>query len=327
MKFLLLIFFILSSCALYTDKSYKNSPVLTANYFTEKKLIIDAKNSVESFIASWRQENGIKEDILSSRQIRTEAYEIERIFNGLPLDLKRFLELKVEKFIIVDKLGVSQFVHQLKNKKFLVFIDSRINSLGINDWYKHREYSALNKTKSDITMEPYLGHGNLKTDTIQFVLAQTIALIISTDERFFPQNFETIESFQKDSFISESWIINNGIISSKWQKYLSEIKFISFYGQSSRTINFDKVYEFYQLLERTNFVNLYASSSPLRDFVESIAGYIHYKYFKKPFHIEFYEKEILLDSFSSCIVNERCIGKRQKIEKMLKSSLFPLVTN
>jgi len=285
------------------------------------------QSSQKDFVQLWRSENNIREENYDAFS-RITIQDLQRVFKNLPQALQKFLSKNVEKFIIVDDLGVSQFAHQISGTdKFLIFLDSKINSLGINDWYKHREYSALQKMKSDIVMVPYLSHKNLQSDTLQFVFSQSTALILSNDESLFPQNLESIKSFSEDSFISESWTIENGVISSKWQKYLSEIKFISFYGQSSRTINFDKVYEFYQLLDRTNFVNLYASSSPLRDFIESVAVYIHYKYLNKPFHIEFFESDVLLDSFSSCVVNDRCIGKRQKIDKILKSRLFPLVSN
>lgn len=327
---LLIILLLTSSCGLWSPQEIvlEDSKILKNLYWQASKNfeIIDSKDhhyqDFVEFSESWKKNIGLnqKQVVTDKNKTLTKKFFLSSI-NLFPRNLKEYLKRNVNAFIIVENLGVSQFIYKAKNNKYIVFLDANLNSFGLNDWYLKREESALNPSKSSIQLKAYLSYNNSNQDTITYLLGQTIALILSDNENLFPKNLEELKDLEDYNFIKASWLLKNNGIQSKWNHYFDEINYISYYGRSTKTVNFDKIYEFYQLLDKTDFINLYATSSPLSDFVESFTIYIHSIILGKPFHIEFSENNVLLDSFGNCLKDTRCLNKKIYIQKLLTTYL------
>lgn len=332
LKLLFISILFLSSCTT-TVKELRNDILLNPSTWTEQlsqplenRIINSQTKQVSKFISNWKEVNKIDYSGLETES-RVSNSDIRTSIRQLPKMLYDFLDSKVVAIILSDSLNIPIAVQPLTNpndlapsNKFLVFIDSKINTLGLNDWYKWREYSAFGEPESDFNLEAYLSHKNEVRDTIDYILSQSIALLMSWDKEIFPRDI-TKTPIANVIFLKRSWINNKGIIQSHHDKLLDEIRYISYYGESSRTFPREKIYNFYQRLDKTNFTNLYATTGAIKDFVESMATYIHVFVFRRPYHIDFYENEVLLDSFSHCLNKPRCLRKKQDLSVLVKKYL------
>lgn len=318
--------FSLTSCSLF-KKDLRKHPVAQFNYWNdfkslplEKRISKKANKDIHDYTKTWKSSVGIDYKNIATDKVLTEK-PIKHALSLIPKLLYDFLDKNVISINIVDELNIPIAVLPLTdNKKFMIFLDSKINTMGLNDWYLWREYSAFNVKGENIDLEAFLSHTNNQTDTLHFLFSQAIALIISWDEKIFPRDFEKAELSQVP-FINRSWLNDKGVIESKHERVLDEIKFLSFYGRSAKSFSDEKIYEFYKRLEKTNFTNLYSTTGPLRDFIESMAMYIHVFYFQRPFNLDFYEHNTLLDSFTHCLNRPRCLNKKKDIKDILDKFL------
>ena len=170
-------------------------------------------------------------------------------------------------------------------------------------------------------IDAYLSHSNSISDTIHYLFSQAVALMISWDKKYFPENIESNDFFNYP-LTKLSWINKKGVIHSNFDQIIKkDFPFISFYGQSTRKYSFEKVFEFYQVLDRSNYVNLYSATGPLKDFVETLSLYIHTFFYNRPFHLSFYKDRVLLDSFSNCLKEARCLKKNYQSKIILSDFL------
>ena len=261
-------------------------------------------------------------DLLSSKypiQSSLTERSFQMAVELLPKRLYSFLSNKLSAIVLTKNMKRPIIVYPLQNKenkKFVMFVDQNINSLGLNDWYKWREMSPFTGAKTNIDLDVFLSHKNEQIDTLQYLLCQSISLILSWYDDVIPQNIMTVP-LQNKTFIKRSWRNNKGVLESKYDDVLENIKHIGFYGNSSKEMNTEKLYEFYQRLERTNFTSLYAATGPLKDFYETMIVYLHTIYLRKPFNLDFYQEGVLLDSYTHCLNQSRCLGKRKDIEKII----------
>lgn len=328
-KFLLtlLIFSITTSCSLTKKDLLTHEVLLPENWQTqialplEDRVIKESKLNIQDFIKQWKQVNTIDyKGIESESELQIKL--IKKYIRVLPKSVYDFLNNKIAGIILVEDLNIPLVIQSVNSEKghFLIFLDSKINSLGLNDWYTWREFSAFGQEDSNFVIEAFLSHKNSQKDTFNYVISQAVALILSADTKIFPNDLSK-QPLKNLNFIKRSWINNKGIIQSHHDNLLDEMRYLSFYGGSTRTFPRDKIYNFYQRLEKTNFVNLYSTTGALRDFVESIAVYMHVYIFGKPFQIDFYESETLLESYSHCLNLPRCLGKKKDLTKILNQHI------
>jgi hypothetical protein len=317
---------LLSSCGSFL-KSFESHEFLKSTSWSEQikenlenRIVSDNNSEIKDFVADWRDQFDAPQESIDTQKALSNA-DLRANIRQMPKLLYDFLEKRVAGIILTDSLNIPVAVQPLNDqKKFILLIDKNINAVGLNDWYRWREFSAFGPAQTDFNMEPYLSHKNSVNDTIDYILSQAMALLMTWDEKIFPKDL-TKMPIAKLNFIKRSWINNKGIIQSLHEDLLDEMKFISFYGASSRTFPREKIFEFYQRLEKTNFTNIYSTTGTVRDFVESMAIYIHVNIYRRPFQIDFYEKEILLDSFSHCLNKPRCIGKGKDLSIIVKDQL------
>jgi hypothetical protein len=283
-----------------------------------QELIESITGDLEPMI-EYLNEDDISEEEIILPDLQKET--VEFALKKLPKPLYNFLNKKVKAIVLTRNMRTPLIVYTIEGTdKFLMVIDQNINSFGLNKWYKWRELTAFKNVETTLDFQPLLSHTNHKSDTLQFIFAQAIALIISWDTEVYPKSIVKSD-LSKFDFLKQSWINDNGIIRSKDDVILKDIQYLSHFKQSTKDIEPDKAFEIYQQIERTNFTSLYASTGPLKDFVESVAIFIHTRFYRRPFAIDFYEKGVLLDTYTHCMNQARCIHKAQVIEKILRKQL------
>lgn len=329
----------LASCSLFTKKEssilndefwFNEAPrnnSLKDNVLLQEQ--INQKQELLAYLQKWKRDNSIESpSVVNKKSLNLSI--INRSIKLLPKAIYDYLEKKTHKIILASNLGVPILVLPIfdqnnnleKDSRFLIFIDKNINARGLNDWYSWREETAFKgKNLRGARFETYLSHTNSVFDTVHFIFSQAVALIISWDKRYFPLALEKSKMADYE-VLKSSWTNNKGVINSTYEKFLADIKFLSYYGKSNRTFSIDKMFEFYRRIERTNYVNLYSSTGPLRDFVESTALFFHTYYYHRPFTIDFYKNNILLDTYSNCYKTPRCLQKKYVIQKIISDEIL-----
>ena len=332
--------FLLNSCALFTPRidgvlyqdfwiKNRNPDIKSLPDIVVNLNEIQGSDQIYDYVKRWKEENQVP-SISEQKKRALSPKNIKQSINLLPKIIYDSLAMRAERIILASNLGVPLIVLPiyLKNDqqtgRFLIFIDKNINFRGLNDWYNWREKTAFiqnQETEKGIKIDAYLSHGNSISDTIHYLFSQAIALMISWSPEFFPKNLET-NNFSKYPLTKLSWVNKKQVIHSSFDHITKkDFPYISFYGQSSRKYSFEKVFEFYQVLDRSNYVNLYSATGPLKDFVETLSLYIHAFYYNRPFRLGFYKNGNLLDSFSNCLKQVRCLKKNYQANRILSTFL------
>ncbi len=331
----LLIFFFFTSCAQNEvhrlTKKINTHKVQTKAYWQfetngnlEEKISTKLSVEVKDFLQLWKKKYHLRtpKNIQKSKIKSTNfSFVFRYAIINLPQELKVKLNRKIKKIFLVKDLGVSSLILKLKNKtnkhdgKFVIFYDQEVLNQGINDWYKWREQTAFRKS-TNYSINPYLDHDNSTIATIQFALLQSLGVFATWDAKFFPTNNESLLNINSFPVLNTSWRNNNRIIQPKFKGLTRDFSFIKYYTHNEPLHDIEKAKLLYEELEKTNFPDLYASTSIAKDLIESMASYLHVSVLKRPFQIEFLRGKKTSASFSNCWERPRCYKKKLFIQEI-----------
>jgi len=332
---LLISLFLVTSCAQNNlqvlNKKINQHKVQTNAYWQfetnanlEEKIVTKLPIEVDDFLSLWREKYNL-DTARNLKPSKLKSKNFSFIFRyaviNLPQELKVKLNRKIKKIFLVKNLGVSSLIFRLKDKnedytgKFIVFYDQDVLNQGINDWFSWREMTAF-KESSDLKISAYLDHENSTVATIQYALLQSLGTFSTWDPRFFPNSKTKLTNIDNFPFLRTSWIIKDNILRPKFDDFSKTMNFIKYYTLNEPLHPIDKAMEFYKELEKTNYPNLYASTSIAKDLIESMASYLHVTLLKRPYQIEFLKNKKTSETFSSCWERPRCFKKKKSIEKI-----------
>ena len=301
-------------------------------YNLETKVTTKLKDEITDYLNLWKKVYGLESNSdYYPTQIEPENFE--HVFRYAVLSFPREYKIRINKHVksifLVRNLGISTLAVQLKSfdkvdsSQFIVFMDIDVLNQKINDWYKWREETAFKKT-SNLQLSPNLSNENSVVDTIQYSLAQLYGIILNWNPKYYPtSNMELLTNFKKYELLNQSWKLENDIVSSKFDSIPEDMNYLRYYSKDDRLFNLDEMLVFSKALKSTNYPNLYAFSSSSKDFVESIASYIHTNILKRPFNIDIKNETEIVGNYKSCWKQPRCLKKKIEIEKILNLEKSP----
>jgi hypothetical protein len=295
-------------------------------YNLETKISTRPKDEVVDYLNLWKKVYSLEKKTTYYKS-EIDPKNFEHVFRYAVLSFPREYKIRINKHIksiyLVKDLGISTLAIQLKDFKdsnssqFIVFMDIDVLNQKINDWYKWREETAFKKS-TKLELAPYLSHENSVVDTIHYSLAQLYGIILNWNPKYYPtNNIDLLSNFKNFGFLNESWKLENDIVTSKFDSVPEDMNYLRYYTSDDILFNTEDMLNFYESLDGTNYPNLYAFSSSSKDFVESIATYIHTTVLDKPFSIDINENKKLKGNFGACWQQARCHHKRKEIEKIL----------
>lgn len=292
----------------------------------ETKIHTNLTDEVTEYLNLWREAYNLAPATgLSPSQVSKENFEHVFRYAILiyPREFKIRLNKKLKAIFLVSGLGVSTVMVELKSSEkkntgqFIAFVDRDVLNQKINDWYKWRELTAFKKD-STFTFEPYLAHENNVVDTIHYTMSHLYAISLNWNPLYYPENKKDLLSkFESYKLLKESWKLENEIVVPKFSSFPEDLNYLRYYTTDDRLFTTKDMPEFYSSLHGTNFPNLFALSSSSKDFIESIANYMHTVILDKPFSVDIKENGRIVETLNSCWQQSRCQTKKSAIEDIL----------
>jgi hypothetical protein len=285
----------------------------------ETKLHTNLSDEVTEYLNLWKESYDLSPaKDLSPSKISNENFE--HVFRyailSYPIQYKIRLNNKIKAIFLVNGLGVSTVMVELKSSEkkntgqFIAFLDRDVLNQKINDWYKWREFTAFKK-RDDYSISPYLSHENNVVDTIQYTMSHLYAISLNWNPAYYPESRkELLSNFNSYELLKESWKVSDKIVTPNFPNFPEDLNYLRYYTIDDKLFTTKDLPVFYSSLQGTNFPNLFAVSSSSKDFIESIANYMHTSILDKPFSIDIKKKGKIIETFNSCWQQSRCQSKK-----------------
>jgi hypothetical protein len=327
---------ILVSLFIYRFGSIRPGPRTLESYEVRQKIFWDYKrpeHSESSFIflepqkplldylARVNSDDGIQ-SVPSAKGIELkDLARVESVVRGFPAEVKDLFSKKLVGVSLVSGLGSSAFSSSIFGRDGeviggFVVLDVSVLRKKSNEWFTWRERSPFNCPEK-IGIKALISDGKDNDDGVRYIFLHELAHVYSFNENLHPQWFETpdLARLSNTSFAPLSWTVVDG----KYREIFgatSVVKSRVHYYADENRLPCSQVERIYENLAKTNFPALYASLSPVEDFGESFANYIHTVVLNRPFEIQIEpdSKEI----YSSCWHEKRCATKSAFFSKLLR---------
>ena len=268
--------------------------------------------------------NGYPHDV--TRTDSPAADELLRRFLGeLPVPVQTLVGDKLAGIFVVNNLGSSGYTEQIHDSEGnpvagVIVLDASLFSLSGNNWATMKDASAFN-SEPGFNLRNTIANPELDTplEAIGFLLIHELAHVISIGEKFHPSWDKNLADFDlaQFPFAGLSWAIE-GVPARYTSRFDADFKLrkrLVFY----RTPQLDawQLPEVIEQLKQTNFISLYAATSPEEDFAESFAVYVHSEMMGKPYKMELLVDGQVVDQLGSCF-RDRCQGKYELLRELLQ---------
>ena len=164
-------------------------------------------------------------------------------------------------------------------------------------------------------------HNNRK-NAIQYILLHELGHVVSVNNRFHPSwkvDAKDVGSTAAFPFFELSWTL-----SADRKRYVSRFdtafpqrKDVAYYFGAKLPAS--AMADVYAALEKTNFATLYSATTPLDDFAEAFASYVHGVLMQRPFEIRITRNGAIEKVYASCWSQPRCADKRRLLEQFLQA--------
>jgi hypothetical protein len=192
-----------------------------------------------------------------------------------------------------------------------------------NSWATWKEDSPfIADPRFRLEVELERDGGNTRKNAIQYILLHELGHVLSIGRALHP-SWELPVSMDRPpgnySFSKLSWTMNEAGTgyTSIFEGEFTRRKDVVFYFGA--LLGADQMASVYEQLEQTNFVTLYGATSPVDDFADAFASYVHTVLMGRPLVIRIFQDEKLVKTYHSCWAETRCVEKRKVIEQLLLS--------
>ena len=240
-----------------------------------------------------------------------------RIFND------RFLGL----YFVEDLggTGFTDFVVRTKDDPvagYIVLDASILKRQTANAWATWKENTPF-KFQTALALKARIeeDRDDNRKNAIQYILLHELGHVLSIGGNVHPPwnlTPKAVPTAAKYPFFDLSWKIDR-----KADKYVTlfdaqfpQRKHVVYYFGAKLPAT--EMVTIYSILDKTNFVSLYAVTKPGDDFAESFASYVHVVLMKRPWSITLSRGPEVLKTFNACWEEQRCAAKRKILDELLK---------
>lgn len=253
------------------------------------------------------------------------AAAIKATLKMLPDGVRKKLQTSLIGVFPVKGLGSSAYTDFVRDEKgravaaFIVF-DVEATARKANDWLTWKESSPF-RTKA-----PWRLVGEMEpaaTDTpeaaLAFILVHEIGHVLAFDSDVHPLWSVPAKSIDPADypFMDVSWTVKAERYEPKLTAAAPLPGRLYYYKDALDRPSAEELPAFYAWLAKSDFVTLYAATSPYDDFADSLATYVHMIHLKKPFQLRVYKGDELVLTHVPCWEEPRCKAKRAALEAFL----------
>lgn len=251
---------------------------------------------------------------------------IAAAFAGLPPRMTELLAEKLLGIFVAEQVGSSAYTDFVRDERgypvaaFIILDKSAISRTG-NDWLTWKESSPF-KADPRVRIEGVLSEPDKDAPQValNFLLFHEFAHVIAIDEDVHPDWSASPKAVDLADypFTELSWHVAEGRYARKVEIPASLSPNIVYYKPSMTRPSATLAPLYYDWLITTDFVTLYAATSPFDDFADAVATYLHTERLDKPFEIRIYVDDEPVRTIRACWREPRCRAKREVLEKFLR---------
>jgi hypothetical protein len=251
----------------------------------------------------------------------------------IPAIVRKRVEERLTGIFLVHELGGTAYTdtvtdaHGTRIKAVLVLDIAAIDRKA-NEWISWKESSPF-KAHPDWRLEARIEKpaGDLRRNAIQFIMLHEFGHALTVGERVHPNwdtDLATVTAGQALDFpfFASTWRIVRGgekaNVATLVDDEVPGLRTVRYYQPEERRLPAEAMRDLYASLGKTPFPTLYAATSFMDDFADSLASYVHVVLQKRPYEITVRHRGEPVASYSLDWTAPRLATKRRLIEELLR---------
>ena len=271
-------------------------------------------------------------DLIPEPAVYDAAFEedLRKAIETMPPEVVALVTERLVGIFLVEDLGGTAMTERINNPLIpgsgYITLDAKAIDRKANEWKTWKESSVF-EPDGPYVLDAIIADdaSDTRANAIQYILLHEFAHIISIDSDIHP-NWSLDDGRWPPKpgdfdFFDLSWeVSSDGLLISKYKLRYPILLYIPFYFATPKTAN-DKMVEFFDALEKTNFPTPYAGVGFSDDFADSFVNYVHTQMLGKPFRLRVLQRDgTVVKTYYDCWEQRRCRDKREILEALLKIS-------
>lgn len=296
----------------YSYKDWGKRPVL--------ERIWPAPEFLVDYLRKDNELNGYAEIPVSKKLDDLSLADLQGAISGLPEAVKKQIRDHLVGIFTVSNLGTTGYTEILDefevNRLGFIVLDMDYLEKTANAWATWKENSPFKMKgpyRIKATIEPKETDNRIQA--IQFILIHEIGHLTGAVNDVHP-SWVTGGDPKDYAYSKISWIKNGGKVLSKFDREFPLRNEIGYYRFEKSSLSSDRMLECYRQLKETDFSSLYAATNMWDDFAEAYVVYVHTVLQKKPWKIEIFKDDSLVDSFHTLLLHEKGSIKKRFLDHL-----------
>ncbi len=251
------------------------------------------------------------------------AADIRQAIATMPEPVRRLVAPKLIGVFTVRDLGSTASAEHIQGPdggwhRGIVSLDVGAIDRRANTWISWREGTAF-RTEPGFNIVGRIADfaDDGRINAIRYILLHEFAHIASIGEPYLPSwDLPPAKGEEcRFTYVCLSWTDQGG--RSRYDDVLPERHSVAYYQPPEKRLPAAAAEGLYRGLGSSDFVSLYAATSPHEDFAEAFANYVHVQLMGLPYRIDIRRDDRTVAVAEPCWLEERCAVKRRFIEALL----------
>lgn len=251
------------------------------------------------------------------------AADIRQAIASMPEPVRRLVAPKLIGVFTVHDLGSTASAEHVRGadggwRRGIISLDVGAIDRRANTWISWREGTAFRiEPGFSLVGQIAAADDDRRVHAIRYILLHEFAHIASIGESYLP-SWDAAPAKAEDcrfAYVCLSWLDQGG--HSRHDQALPERQRIAYYQQPDRRLPAAAAEGLYTGLAGSDFVSLYAATTPHEDFAEAFANFAHVQLLGLPYQIEVKRHGRTVAALRPCWSEARCAVKRRFIEALL----------
>ena len=253
---------------------------------------------------------------------------------SIPKPVMALVDDALQGIVFLENLGSTGYTAYVLNSEkepagAFIVMDTQALQRTANEWASWKESTPFNSDDTiRIVSRIETDTNNTRANAIRYVLLHEFAHVLSatyTVHPRFDQEWNCTEDPLKNyPYLQHSWqaTLEGCDVSSQFDEHhMPQRAKVRYYSASNLPAT--EAIPLYRQLKTTNFPTLYAATNWYDDFADSFVNYIHTQIDKRPFAIEIYQHDKLVEAFDGCWNTLRCEAKQTYFENLFEINTLP----
>ena len=268
--------------------------------------------------------NGFPVDVSAQDDAETTKLLLQA-YQSLPASVTALMDKRLAGVFVVRNLGTSGFTESILDREgnpvaAVVLLDADLFKRSGNEWASWRDSTPF---IADPRYQIKTRIADEDKDSImvaaQFLLIHELGHVYSVGSDLHPDWYQDLSLIDLTNFpfTRISWTIArpSNRYRSRFDNIFWQRRQLAFYREPQLPAR--EMLSTVENLGASNFVSLYGSTSPLEDFAESFAVYVHTELMQQPYRLEVIVDGVVASQFATCL-RDSCLKKMEIMRQIFE---------